>query len=59
MSSLVAKMKQFYVAGKYVKAENNVEKEQLRAHANRFTWYKTGTAVLQRLKALLEEQEGA
>lgn len=57
MSALVAKMKQLYVARNHSKAEKDLVKIQLRAHAKRFTWYKTGTAVLHRLKALLEGQE--
>ena len=54
MNALVAKMKQLYVARNHSNVEKQLVNEQVRAHAKRFTWYETGTAVLQRLKALLE-----
>ena len=51
--SLLVRMKAVYAKRHHADTDQS-EKKQLSAHVRRWTWYDTGTSMLQRLKALLE-----
>ena len=52
--SLVAQLRQLHAAKQGMIATQGSDVEQFLAHLRHWTWYKTGTSVLQRCKALLE-----
>ena len=52
--SLVAQLRQLHAAKQRMAPTQGSVVEQLLAHLRHWTWYKTGTSVLQRCKALLE-----
>ena len=51
---LVTQLKQFHAARHRVAANQESTVEQAFAHVRHWTWYETGTSMLQRCKALLE-----
>ena len=52
--SLVAQLRRLHAAKQKMTATQGSVVEQLRAHLRHWTWYRTGTSMLQRCKALLE-----
>ena len=52
--ALIAQLKRLYY-GRH-RADVESAKQQLTDHVIRWAWYKSGTAILQRLKALLERR---
>lgn len=53
-ASLVTQLRRFHAAKHRIAANQGSTAEQTSAHARHWTWYETGTSMLQRCKALLE-----